>query len=583
VLTARGGGLDRAIAYFREGLRLDPLHPGLLHAIADVLTQGKRFAAALQHYTQALLLVSEPRRRAQLYARLGALWDEQLGMPDEAGACYDLAVAHGTDDSEVMLRALAYYRRSGRHEAATRMIDRLLPRATTPATLAALWSERASLLSSIDAAQAVEAFDMALSYDPACRPAVDGLADLLERRGEWQQLVELLEGRLEGGAPPERAVGLRRLARIARLQHDDATAEIHLQRALTLDPQPEDFDALLEIVGSDAARERDRAALQAARLALVGPFVPALAQLGSRLAAAGERRRAWCVLSPLTTTIIQEPALKSLVLELRKELEKSDTLAQLTPQLHLALMPPEVAPPLLDVLAELDELLPVGPATVEAAGARRCTRIDGKVPLGKTFATIAEQLGMPQALLTRADELPGVYRVLDGDVPHVVVRTDLLGSLAPGETHALLATLLELSRPGVRMLSTQPPEEAAQLLAALMGAVGQGADEDVAALQQQISDAAGRERLERWSAELSGIERATAATAAALVEGARRVGLVAAGELRFAARLVARLDESEVKLPTTGSAEDLEKFFAGAPAARRLLAFAVSPTLTGIF
>ena len=120
------------------------------HAVADVLTQGKRIAAALQHYTQALLLVSEPRRRAQLYARLGTLWDEQLGMPDEAGACYDLAIAHGTDDSEVMLRALAYYRRSERHEAAARMIDRLLPRASTPASLAALWSERASLLASVE-------------------------------------------------------------------------------------------------------------------------------------------------------------------------------------------------------------------------------------------------------------------------------------------------------------------------------------------------------------------------------------------------------------------------------------------------
>src|SRR5262249_51205070 len=156
--------------------------------------------------------------------------------------------------------------------------------------------------------------------------------------------------------------------------------------------------------------------------------------------------------------------LKSLVLELRKELEKADTLELLTPQLHRTLLPPEVAPPLLDVLAELDELAPIGPTTLEAVGAQRCSRVDMETPLGKACATVAEHLGLPDAILTRADDLPGAYRVLDGDVAHVVVRTDLLTALAPAETYALLAMLVELARPGVRLVASLPAEESAQLL-----------------------------------------------------------------------------------------------------------------------
>jgi len=561
------------------------LHPGLLHAVADVLAQRKRVAAAIQHYTQALLLATDARRRAQLYARIGTLWDEQLRAPDEAGACYDLAVTHGTDDSEVMLRALAYYRRTGRQERAARMIDRLLPRATTPATLAALWTERASLLATVDDAHAVEAFDMALSYDPNCRPAVEGLAQLLERRGEWEQLTELLEARSESGSAAERAASLRRLARIAKgQQHDDEAAAQHLERALALDPQASDYDQLLALIGDNEARRRERAQLEAARLALAGPFVPALTAAGLKLAADNQRRRAWLLLSALTTTLIQDQQLKSTVLELRKELEKQDTLPLLTPGLHRGLLPAEVPPELLDVLAELDERLPLGPATLEAIGAARTSRVDVKTPLGKAFAAIAERLGLEGAILTRADELNAPYRVLDDRVPHIVVKSELFGLLAPSETHALLAMVLEQARPGVRALASLAPAEATRLMSALLGALGGDTPADAAALQERIVAAAGPALVAQWTEQLGDRRRRLEPTRVvpAVLEASRRVALVAAGELRFAAKLLSRLDEGQPKMPMTGSADELEQFFAQAPAARRMLAFAASPALEGL-
>src|SRR5262249_12921887 len=126
---------------------------------------------------------------------------------------------------------------------------------------------------------------------------------------------------------------------------------------------------LLEVIGDAPHRSEEREVMLAERLALAGPFVPVLTQTGIRLASEQKRRWAWAVMSPLMTTIIQDAALKSLVLDLRREFEKADTQALLTPDVHRKVMPAAVPAPLLDVLAELDELVAFGPATPEAVGA----------------------------------------------------------------------------------------------------------------------------------------------------------------------------------------------------------------------
>jgi hypothetical protein len=116
---------------------------------------------------------------------------------------------------------------------------------------------------------------------------------------------------------------------------------------------------------------------------------------------------------------------------------------------------------------------------------------------------------------------------------------------------------------------------------ALGGAIGRdGGGAPVTPLQTKIAAAAGPERLERWAARLRDVDYNADGVAEALLETARRVALVAAGELRFAAKLLSRLDESLPKFPSTGTSDELEHFFAGAPVARRLLAYAISPTFS---
>jgi hypothetical protein len=71
-------------------------------------------------------------------------------------------------------------------------------------------------------------------------------------------------------------------------------------------------------------------------------------------------------------------------------------------------------------------------------------------------------------------------------------------------------------------------------------------------------------------------ERLGARFAAAVYETARRVGLVAAADLRAVARLLGRLDENGAKLPAVGQPEAIEEYLDGSPEIRALLSFAAT-------
>jgi hypothetical protein len=590
VLASRLGRLDQAIADLREGLRIDSLHSGLLNALAQVLAQKERITAAIQHYTQALLLASDEKLRGQLYARLGRLWEDKLQQNEEAGVCYDLAIASGMEDADLSLRALGHYRRSGQTDRALEVIEHLLPATTKPQDLAQLWAERGHILALSDQEKAMEAFDMALSYDPSCQTAVSGLAELLEKRGDWKQLVELLEVRAEAGTPSDRAEAMRGLARICQGHlNDRARAEKFLQSAIELDAHRGDFEALIALYGDNPADDDKKKEALAGLLELGGPYMPRLIELGRSLYADGRRRWAWCVLSPLMNSTMPDPQLKSMVLELRKEFEKAENVNALSPETHKLVRHRDLPDVIADILVTLDERVQLGPTTNEQIGASQPAKLDARTATGKTFATIAEKLGMAGASLSRVQELSAPFRVLDGDSAQVVARSDLFQLLSPAETNALFASMIEATRPGARLV-TSLGTDGYRLIPALLiatGAMAAAEVEEAAPLAEQIRGAGfDQAMLDGWRDVLAviygAVDGATARhigekVVAAVGETARRVGLVAAADLRFAAKLVTRLDEALPKLPSAGKLEDLDDFFGGAAPARALLGFSVSP------
>jgi tetratricopeptide (TPR) repeat protein len=582
-LARRLGRPGDGIADLRGALRENPLHAGALNALAEALAEDGRVAAAGQHLIQSLLVEHDARRRGNLYARLGRLWEVELANPEEAGVCYDIAISAGATDGEVMVRALQHYRRQGRLERALAVIERILPATEDPHGLAALWTERGAILaSSGDDDGASEAYDMALSYDPGHRGAITGLSQVLERRGDWEQLAQIFEARTETGSPDERAEALRALARMASAHlHDAERAERYLAQAVQLAPIREDWEALLGFYGERADRFEGRRAALEGLLALGSPSLPRAIELGKLLFAAGERRWAWCVLSPLMNSTLSEPQLKQIVLELRKEFEKVDNIDALAPDSHAQVRSPLGAPALLEVLAALDGAAPLGRATLEAVGAQAPGKLDERTAVGKTFAHVATQLGLEGTLLTRAQELPEPYAILDGAQRHVVVRAELLQLLSVAETAYLFAYLIEQTRPGVRLLASLSTTDRARLAPALWAACGLAPrTAEIGALADRITGAVPSDMLGAWAERLRTIAGPPVDAGRAVWEGAletaQRVGLLGAGDLRFAARVITRLDESLPKMQSVGRVDDLEEFMVGAPPVRALLRFAAT-------
>jgi hypothetical protein len=273
--------------------------------------------------------------------------------------------------------------------------------------------------------------------------------------------------------------------------------------------------------------------------------------------------------------MIQDAAVKSLVLELRKEFDKADNVPALSADLHRRVVHPALPAALYDVLVELDKVAALGPRTPEEAGAGRGSRLDARVALGKTFQVIAERLGMPDAVLTRTEELPAPYRVLQTETPHIVARMDLFAVMSLQETNALFALMLEQARPGARLLAMTDP---AELISSLLSAIGLK-PRDGEPLVDAIVGATSEPQRAAWNRALAepGVQVVPETAHEGMMETARRVALIAAGELRFAAKILSRLEEGSPKLPTAGRIEDLDTFVAASPTVRNAIAFAASP------
>jgi tetratricopeptide (TPR) repeat protein len=592
LLSRQLGRHEQAIADLRAVLRLRPLHAEALTALAAELAGDGRVAAAIQHHLQSLLVVDEPEHRGRLYRELGLLWEDQLGNLEEAGVCYDLALQSGIRDRELMLRALAHYRRTGQAERALQVVEGLIPTTEDPRELAELWVARGDTYAEKPETQetATEAYDMALSYDPGCRPALDGLARVLEARGDWDQLLQILEARIDNGPTEEKVDALGRMARICAEQLGDAVrAERYLRQLVDLEPSRAVLEQLLGLYGDAPARAADRRVVLGRLCAFGPPWMRRVIDLGKLLLDHAERRWAWCLLSPLVNVSPPPAEVKQLLMELRKEFEKADNIAALSAQAAEAARHPDDHPELTAVLGELGALVPgFGCATPEDTGGNGIAKIGENTALGKTFDHIRGLLGTPEAGLLRAQELPAGVMVVNSDPPKAVLKTEFLQLLGNAELAYVFAYVLELMRPGHRVVAAYPEAQWPLVVAGLMAGLGFGdappeAQPLCELIRTQIDDAKRAAWAERL-AFLKGVppQALGARYAFGMAETARRLGTIAAADLRLVIRVFSRLYEEVPKPKTVGRVEEIDEYLAEVPALQRLLAFAASPEFGAI-
>ncbi|MBK8481242.1 MAG: hypothetical protein IPL40_08705 [Proteobacteria bacterium] len=587
----RLGEPTHALDDLQQVLQRQPLHAGALVAAAELLALEQRPSAALEHQMRALMVVDAPEARAGLYYQAALLLEDALARPEEAGAFFELALDEGLQQHELLLRLMRYYQRSGRTAESLAVLDRLIAGATAADELAGLWLARAQVLVQ-DAErerEAIESFDMALSYDPSHAEARAGLAAALERRGDWGPLLQVLEASCDSGSPAEQAQSLRRMAEICRVQlHAPERAEGYLRQSVALQSTREAVAQLERLYAGDPARTSDHRLMLGLLVAHGPPWFERAMELGRALLG-DEKRWAWCLLSPLLGVSQVDPELRAVLQEMRKDHERPPLLG-VEAEGYSLLVHPQVSPRLSEVLAELNALQPAWPepSTALADALAAASVVGPQTGLGKKFEAVARALGLGSCSLLRTQNLPEPLMVLQprGAGLQVVVRTELLQQLVHAEVGFLFAHALELARPGHRLAAALPPTLRGDLLPALWSVLGLAAPgaagEAESVLASAIAEVVDERRRLRWRQRLDALEGQDPRPLGerwwqGVTFTAYRAGLVAGADLRQALRVIARLDESLSRPRVVARLDELDSYASGSAALRDLVAFAASP------
>jgi Tfp pilus assembly protein PilF len=574
-LALRAGEIDKAHDNLRAALQIAPLMSPALDAIADLLRKQAQPANAALHLLKALLVTRDTEARGEICRRIGELFETELARPDEAGAWFESAVEAGVVDNTLKRRLLQHYRRTGRAEQAVIALEDLIQATTEPSELAELWAMRGSILAEKDLDAAVEALDIALSYDPGHSGALSSLRAVLEQRGDFAQLADLLDARTEAGSHAERVEALGSLVRICfEMLGDNARGEQYLLRLVELAPSRSAIEDLLRIVEADPSRKDERLPLIARILASGPPYCDRLIESAKLIYETGDKHWSWAVLSALLGAAPVDAWTKQALAELRKQFERFDSITLLKPFV-------------IDAAGVLREPDPFSIALNDLCGRlyplpddAALPAVDGRTGPGKVFERLLEGFAVPGRLLRSSENSP-TLTIVQGDVPSIAIRTDQL-SAPPGELAWLCTYGLMLSRKECVCLAVVPEDDRRHLIAAIASASIDGEiqsdDPDVVALAARISDALTAEELKTWQSHLADRAKAEADAAAAFIEverSAARVAMVAAGDLRTASRAVARLTVDNRRPPGVGKLDDFEAFFASIPAIGWLFEFAV--------
>lgn len=586
---ADSGRSAEAAAEVAAVLAVRPLEGRALAAQASIArSQGDAISEAVA-LLRTLAVTGAPSERAKHLLALGALLEDRLGLVDEGGTCFETAFEAGVSSRELLHRVFRHHQRTGQLDRGMEVVNGLLEGATEPEELASLWLARGQILLARGSSEseAVESFDMALSYDPGCQPARLGLADALERMGDWDQLLQVLEAVVDAGSDVQRAEALLRMATVAeqKVGSLDRAAE-YLRASIEANPTRVAVERLESVLSERASGSPEHLELLGRRVSYGPPWYPLAVRYGSLLLQSAPRH-AWCLLSPVLMIRGADEGLKTQLREMRRDYERPPLLALRPGDAAQAWGNPLEAA-LREIVTQIDSALTTCANSADEAGARDVSDVSPHSSIGRAFASLADAMGVRGVSLMRANELPGACAVWsDAGQTRVALRGDVFQSMARAEVGYTLAWAIEQARVGQRLVAGASRETRAALFAGLLGAVGIREATGLGAVWQiRLTGAFDAETLAAWGAQLAELAPQTdAASLASLYTNAvsrhaRRVGLFAGADLYQVSRLIGRLEGGAERTGVFGTIEQFDEQIGHWDDTRDLVTFASSPTWT---
>jgi tetratricopeptide (TPR) repeat protein len=208
---------DGAIRAFDRALRLQPADVDLLFELLDLLRAHGKWPELVALLSQRVEAEPDPGRQSELYAELGEIYENHLGEPEQAVACYERALAGEPESSSVMIALHRVYLATEAWGALGELLPRLTdalaptaPRVVIVDLHVELGTIRADHLGLPDAAAI--AFREALELDPGNAAAFAGLERVYATTGETVALLDAREANADGASRDEQLVRYAELA-----------------------------------------------------------------------------------------------------------------------------------------------------------------------------------------------------------------------------------------------------------------------------------------------------------------------------------------------------------------------------------
>jgi cellulose synthase operon protein C len=246
---------QRALA---AALEANPDHVDALAAMADVSAAEEDWSAAEQAWIRLARLVPDQARQAEIYFRLGDLYDERLPNPERAELAYQAILERSPADTRARERLVVLYQKTGDSARAIEQQTLLVNAAEAPEAKCERTAQLAAIYEAIgDAKKAEATLLQARKTWPKDDVALAALARFYLRSNQAQAANVLLDRAV---ADARRALGTGRfepylfstIATVAELRNRPDAARVAKAAVASLDGG----DAALEGAGTSAAETR---------------------------------------------------------------------------------------------------------------------------------------------------------------------------------------------------------------------------------------------------------------------------------------------------------------------------------------
>lgn len=188
---------ERAQAKAALGAALDanPDHVEALSAFAELCVQEGDWNAAEQAYIRLVRHLPEPARQAQIYRRLGELYDTALPNVDRAELAYREVLKREPDDGDAVSRLVQVLGRRGDADKAVELQSEYLARASTPEAKRERTIALAIVVEQLaaDRKKAEAILDKARKEAPLDHAVLRALVEMHQRAGEQRAATVLLD------------------------------------------------------------------------------------------------------------------------------------------------------------------------------------------------------------------------------------------------------------------------------------------------------------------------------------------------------------------------------------------------------